>query len=119
MLTGVAGVRTRRDPDTTCGVGVVVSAEVLANQPDNTTIVEGLPTLAVEILSPNDVIEDVNEKIDALLEAGAPMVRLIDPHRRTVAVRVDADTELYGSRQGLPGEPVLPGLRVPVVRLFD
>jgi Uma2 family endonuclease len=120
VLGGEAGVRLRRDPDTTVGVDVVyISAEVAARRPDDTSLIDGAPVLAVEILSPNDTVEAVNEKIDGYLAAGVALVWLIDPHRRTVQVlRPGAEPELVTVLQELSGEPHLPGFRVPVAQLF-
>jgi Uma2 family endonuclease len=121
VLCGEAGVRLRRTPDTTVGIDVVyVSAEVAARRPDDTTLIDGVPVLAVEILSPNDVLEEVNEKIDDYLEAGVTLVWVIDPHRRTVEIfRPKSEPEMVNVRQELSGEPELPGFRVAVARLFD
>lgn len=121
VLTGDAGFRLSRDPDSIFGMDVAyVAASVLAGQSRSTTIIDGLPILAVEILSPNDTIEDINEKITAYLEAGIPLVWIIDPYRRTVTVhRPVAEPELFNVRQELSGEPHLPGFRVPVARLFE
>jgi Uma2 family endonuclease len=121
ILTGDAGVRLTRDPDTTFGIDIIyVSAEVLAQQTELSTIINGIPTLAVEVLSPSDLMEDVNDKIDALLAAGVPMVWIIDPRRKTVTVhRPDADPAIFGIRQELNGDPHLPGFRVPVASLFE
>jgi Uma2 family endonuclease len=121
VLTGDAGVRLQRDPDTTFGVDVVyISPAVLAQQTGAITLIEGVPTLAVEILSPSDVLEDVNDKIDAYLEAGVPLVWILDPHRRTVTVhRPGAEPELFNVQHILSGEPQLPGFSVPVRQLFE
>jgi Uma2 family endonuclease len=121
VLSGEAGVRLRRDPDTTVGVDVVyVSAEVLTRQTDETTVIDGVPVLAVEILSPSDTWEAVNEKVDDYLAAGVALVWVIDPHRRTVTVyRPGAEPELVNVRQELSAEPHLPGFRVPASRLFE
>jgi Uma2 family endonuclease len=87
VLGGEAGVRLTRDPDSTVGIDVIyVSAEVAARQPDDTTLIDGVPVLAVEILSPNDTLDDINEKIDQYLAAGVPLVWVIDPHDRTVTI---------------------------------
>jgi Uma2 family endonuclease len=120
VLCGEAGVRLRHDPETIVGVDVVyVSAEVMARQADDTTLLDGVPVLAVEILSPNDTMEDINEKIDDYLAAGVPLVWVIDPHHRTVEIyRPGAEPEMVNVRQELSGEPHLPGFRVPVAQLF-
>jgi Uma2 family endonuclease len=120
VLCGEAGVRLRRDPDSAVGVDVVyVSAEVMARQTDDTTLIEGVPVLAVEILSPNDTQEEIEEKIDDYLSAGVPLVWVINPHRRTVQIlRPGVEPEFVNARQELSGEPHLPGFRVPVAQLF-
>ena len=121
VLAGEAGIILRHDPDTTVGVDVVyVPAEVMVRQTSETTLVDGVPILAVEILSPTDIVDDVNEKIDAYLAAGVALVWIVGPYFRTVRVhRGDAEPELFNVRQELVAEPQLPGFRVPVSRLFE
>jgi Uma2 family endonuclease len=120
VLCGEAGVRLRRNPDTTVGVDVVyVPAVVAARRPADTSLIDGVPVLAVEILSPNDTQQEINDKVDEYLAAGVALVWIIDPHRRTVQVlRAGAEPETLNVRQELSGEPPLPGFRVPVARLF-
>lgn len=120
VLCGEAGCRLRREPDTTVGIDVVyVSAEVARRESTDTTLIDGVPTLVVEILSPNDTLAQINEKIDGYLEAGVPLVWAIDPHRRTVQVcRPGTEPESFNVREELSGEPHLPGFRVPVAHLF-
>ena len=120
VLCGEAGVILERDPDTTAGIDVVyVSAEVAARRSDDTTLIEGVPTLVVEILSPSDKQEEINEKLDAYLGAGVKVVWVIDPHDRTVLVyRPGSKTQLVNDDQELSGEPELPGFRVRAAQLF-
>ena len=120
VLCGEAGVRLRKDPDSTVGVDVVyVSAEVAARDSEETTLIEGVPILAVEILSPSDQQEDINEKIDDYLAVGVALVWIVNPHHRTVEIfRPGAEPELVNVRQELSGEPHLPGFRVAVAKLF-
>ena len=85
VLGGEAGVRLSHDPETTVGIDVVyVSAEVIVQQTDETTLIDGVPTLAVEILSPNDTIEEIHDKMTTYRLAGVPLVwmlRSVQPHR--------------------------------------
>ena len=120
VLGGEAGVRLQRTPDSTLGVDVVyVSADVVARQTDETTLIDGVPILAVEILSPSDTVEEIDEKVDTYLAAGVHLVWVMHPHNRTVTVhRPGAEPELVNVTQDLSGEPHLPGFRVPVARLF-
>jgi Uma2 family endonuclease len=120
VLAGDAGVRLARDPDTIVGVDVVyVSAEVMARQSDETTLIDGVPILAVEILSPSNTQEEIDEKLDQYLAAGVALVWLIDPHDRTVTIyRPGEAPQFVNDRQELSGEPHLPGFRVAVAELF-
>jgi Uma2 family endonuclease len=120
VLGGEAGVRLRRTPDSTVGVDVVyVSAETVAQQTDDTTLIDGVPVLAVEILSPSDTQEEIHEKVGEYLRVGVRIVWVMDPADRTVRVYgPDAGPQLFNEFQELTGDPHLPGFRAPVARLF-
>jgi Uma2 family endonuclease len=120
VMCGEVGVRLRRDPDTTVGVDVIyVSPELAAHEPDDTSLVDGVPVLAVEILSPSTVQERIDEKIDTYLQAGVQLVWVIHPRRRTVEVfRAGVAPMLVNEQQELSGEPHLPGFRVSVAQIF-
>ena len=121
VLTGDAGVRLARNPDTTFGVDLVfISAEVLARQTPGTAWIDGIPTLAVEILSPSDTVEDIHEKVTAYKQAGVPLVWIVDPYDRTVTVhRPHAEPELFNVKQNLGNIPQLPGFDVCVRAFFE
>jgi Uma2 family endonuclease len=121
VYCGECGVRLRRDPDLTVGVDVVyVPPEVVTVQSDQTTIVDGVPTVIVEILSPSDTVEEINEKIAAYRAAGVPHVWVVDPYLRTVVVhRPDKLPVLFNTTQEITAEPQLPKFKVAVSRMFD
>lgn len=120
VLAGEAGVRLTLDPDTTVGIDVIyISAELAARNPDDTTIIDGVPVLAVEILSPSNTVEEIDEKLDQYLQAGVALVWIVDTRDRTVTIyRHGQEPELVNARQELGGEPELPGFRVRVADLF-
>jgi Uma2 family endonuclease len=120
VLGGEAGVRLQREPDTTVGIDVVyVSPEVAARQGDDTTLVDGVPLLAVEILSPRDTIDEIHEKISTYLSAGVALVWVFDPYDRTATIyQPSTPPSFVNERQDLVGDPVLPGFRVPLAELF-
>jgi Uma2 family endonuclease len=120
VVGGEAGVRLRRNPDTTVGVDVAyVGPEVATRQGENTTLIDGVPVLVVEIRSPSDTDAEVNEKLDTYLEAGVAVIWEVSPHRRTVLVhRPGREPELFTLSQELTGDPELPGFRVPVAQIF-
>ncbi len=119
--SGEAGVYLSRDPDTTVGIDVAyISAETAAAQTDDSTMIEGVPILAVEILSPSDTTEEINDKIDLYIAAGVKQVWIVDPHFRTVRVhRQGRKTEFFTDDEDLTAEPDLPGFRVSVASLFE
>ena len=121
VLCGEAGVRLRRNPDLTVGVDAVyVPPDVVTVQTDATTLIDGIPSLVVEILSPNDTVEEINEKIAAYRAAGVPHIWVIDPYQRTLVVhRPNAEPALFNPTQEVTAEPQLPGFRTSVARLFD
>jgi len=120
VYSGEVGCRLRRDPDSTPGIDVVyISAELAAQEPEDTRLIDGIPTLAVEILSPSNTVEEVNEKLQEYLSVGVPLVWVVDPKFRTVTVyRPGAEPEMFNTTQQLSGEPHLPGFVVPVASIF-
>ena len=121
VLSGEAGCRLRKNPDTVVGIDVVyLSAELAAQDPDDTTIVDGVPVLAAEVLSPSDKQEETDEKIEEYLDTGTALVWVVNPRFRTVTVhRPDAKPVLFNDSQELTAEPHLPGFRAPVAKIFD
>jgi Uma2 family endonuclease len=120
VVGGEAGFRLRRDPDTSVGIDVAyVSAETVANTPETSAFFEGPPVLAVEILSPSDAQEDIDEKVDLYLATGVKIVWVVNPRFRTINVyRLDAKPQLFNELQEITAEPHLPGFRVAVREIF-
>ena len=121
VLSGEAGFTLERDPGTSVGIDVAyVSAEVAAQQNDSSTMIEGVPVLAVEVLSPSDTQEDISAKIDRYIVAGVKLVWIVDPHFQTVTVhRPDSKPDFFTSDDDLTAEPHLPGFRVAVRQFFE
>ena len=95
------------------------SAESVARQSDETTLIEGAPVLAVEVLSPSDKVEEINEKITTYLAHGSAMVWIVAPYIRTVQVhRPKSPPEMFNVAQSLSGGDLLPGLEFAVADLF-
>jgi Uma2 family endonuclease len=77
------------------------------------------PDLAVEVISPNDLAYEIDERVSDYLGAGTRLVWVINPVQRTVLI-YRADGSISGMREGgeLNGEDVIPGFRCPVHSLF-
>jgi Uma2 family endonuclease len=77
------------------------------------------PDLAVEVVSPNDLAEDAEEKVDELLRAGVTLVWVIHPVTRTVyVIRSDGTVSRLRAEDELSGEDVIPGFRCRVADIF-
>ncbi len=79
-----------------------------------------VPELAVEIISPNDLATKVRRKVRDFLAAGIPLVWVVCPESRDVAVyRLDGTGALRKEGETLDGEGILPGFACPVAALFE
>ena len=76
------------------------------------------PSAVVEVLSPGDRREDVEEKIRVYLAAGSSVIFLVDTERETVRVR-DARGERSLTADQTLGHETLPGFRLQVSDLFS
>lgn len=78
-----------------------------------------VPDLVVEVVSPNDLADEVNAKLIEWLDAGAQLVWIIHPIQQTVhAHRPAGIVARFRGTDTLTGDPVLPAFRVPVAELF-
>jgi Uma2 family endonuclease len=119
VLSNDAGIILERDPDTVRGPDVVLFDEVVKYEELNPKFSEGVPTLAVEVLSPNDRIGKVTRRINEFLQAGIKLVWLVDPDARDVTVyRKDRNEHVVEEGQELTGEDVLPDLRIRAADFF-
>jgi Uma2 family endonuclease len=108
-------------PTGTVGVDVAyVPPEVAVNRAADTTLVRGVPTLIVEILSPSDTQDELKVMRAAFRTAGVPLIWVVDPDERTVQIfPLGGRPTLVNDAEELTGGDALPGFRVPVARLFE
>jgi Uma2 family endonuclease len=73
------------------------------------------PDLAVEVVSPNDTVGELEEKLDDYREAGVPLVWVIYPDQRKARVfRPDGSAVEVMEDGELSGEDIIPGFRCPL-----
>jgi Uma2 family endonuclease len=83
-------------------------------------LITGAPTLAIEVVSPNDLAEDLARKIDQYLAAGSKAVWVIYPKAREVHIfRAGGVTVLRGADAVLEDPEILPGFSLPLAALFE
>jgi Uma2 family endonuclease len=119
VVGGETGFILTRNPASGVGIDVAyVSAEVAARAPE-AAYFEGPPVLAVEILSPSETQEEIDEKVAVYLESGVKIVWVVNPRFKTVTVyRPDAQPALFNENQTIDAEPHLPGFRAGVGSFF-
>ena len=77
------------------------------------------PDLAVEVISPTDLIEEVMDKIAEYFQAGVRLVWVVYPRLRMIQVyESPTRISILTSADELDGGNVLPGFRTPVAALF-
>jgi Uma2 family endonuclease len=77
------------------------------------------PDLAVEVVSPNDLYDEVERRVEDHLRAGVRLVWVISPPNRTMRVhRLDGTGASRRESDELDGEDVVPGFRSPIRDLF-
>jgi Uma2 family endonuclease len=78
------------------------------------------PDLAFEIVSPNDLAEEVNEKVVEFLGAGVRLLWVVYPASRTVHVfRPNGGAAFLAETDELSGEDVVPGFSCRVADVFS
>ena len=77
------------------------------------------PDLAVEVVSPNDLAYEIDEKVDEYEAAGVKLIWIVNPETKAVRVhRDDGTVTVLREKDELDGEHVVPGFRCRVADLF-
>lgn len=107
--------RRVRRPDTS----LILHSRMTAEEYDEGGHCPIVPDLVVEVISPNDVADEVEEKIAEWLAAGVRLLWEVYPNTRVVrAHRPDGTIALHRAADTLTADPVLSGFAVPVADLF-
>jgi len=119
VLNNDAGVILQRDPDTVRGPDVAVYFDAEGYDDIHPKYGEGVPTLAVEVLSPTDRMSRVTRKITEYLGGGVLAVWLIDPEDKNLTVyRRGAEPRLVEAADVVECGDELPGFRCRVGDFF-
>ena len=105
-----AGRDQSRKPDVAFVAGPMPS--------DPEAILALVPTLAVEVISPNNTAEEMEAKVGEYLAAGTRIVWLTFPESRMVIAFWDDGGAVFKAGDTITAEPVLPGFACPVADLF-
>lgn len=114
------GFKIASDPDTVRAPDVAfVSRERVPESGIPKKFWPGAPDLTVEVISPGDTLEEVEEKGEDWLSAGARGVWVVSPKRRGVTVyRSMADVTRLLEADELEGGDFVPGFRCKLSEIF-
>jgi Uma2 family endonuclease len=121
LFVGEVGIYTQRNPDRVRAADALfVTNETYACRSDQAAYLDVAPELVVEILSPNDTVMDLTEKLREYFAIGVKLVWVPDPRARRVMVfRSLTDVRELTETDQLSGDDVLPGFAVSVAALFE
>ena len=119
VLGNGAGIIWERNPDTVRGPDVVFYNQRRSYKELNPKFCEDIPTLAIEVRSPNDRTNKITRRISQFLGWGVALVWLIDPEDQTVAIhRRDQLPRVLEAEEELTGDEYLPDFRCRVADFF-
>lgn len=120
-VTGAeTGFKLASDPDTVRApdVGFVRRERIPAGDLTD-KFWPGAPDLAVEVMSPNDILTEVDEKVEGYLSAGVRLIWIVNPKTRTVtAHQQNSEPQMLTEIDTLDGLDVVTGFQYKVARLF-
>lgn len=107
-------------PDTVRGPDIsFLSAERIPDEGLPKGFIQGAPDLAVEVVSPNDTVAEIQAKVQEYLKHGTRLVWVLEPTTRTITVyRSLTDIRILTEDDVLEGEDVVPGFAYKVKDVF-
>jgi len=82
--------------------------------------IQGAPALAIEVVSPNDLAEELTQKVKQYLAAGAKAVWVVYPKTREVQVfRAGGGSLVRGEHETIEDTDILPGFSLDLKSVFD
>jgi Uma2 family endonuclease len=114
------GFRIGSDPDTVRAPDVAYLSRARVDETGEVTgFAPGPPDLAVEVLSPHDRFEAVEEKVFDWLDAGTRMVIVVNPAARSATIfRSRSEIVVLTEEEAIDGLDVVPGWTLPVREIF-
>jgi len=105
VVAAETGFVIARDPDTVRAPDLAfVKRERIPASGSTSKFWPGAPDLAMETVSPCDTVFEIDEKVQDWLDAGTPLVWVVNSKRRTVTVyRADKSVTILSDRETLEG----------------
>lgn len=114
------GFKLHSNPDTVRAPDIAfIEGHRVSAVGDTTGYWPGAPDLAVEVLSPDDRVSEIEEKVSEWLAAGSRQVWVVSPKMRTVTIYTSqTDIVTLTEKDSLNGGEVVPGFEVSVAEIF-
>ncbi len=121
VMSNDSFVKVRSNPDTLRGADVLfITYERLAKGRVPDGVLDVIPELVVEVVSPTNLWTELFTKVGEYMAAGVKVVVILDPRSETASVyRPDVVQETFRRNDTLTVPEVLPGFSVPVAKLFE
>jgi Uma2 family endonuclease len=120
VFAAETGFRLAADPDTVRAPDVAFVTKTRAEEVGKFEgFWPGAPDLAVEVISPGDSYNEVQQKVEEYLNAGASAVWVVDPRQRTITVyRSFTEMTILTENDTLEGGDIIPGFSCRVAEVF-
>jgi Uma2 family endonuclease len=116
MPISETGYMLRRNPDTVrCPDVSFVRKERIR---DERGLFNGAPDVAVEVVSPSDTVDEIQEKVLDYLAAGSVVVIVVNPRTRVVTIHTAGGTRQVPPDGSIEAPEILPGWSLPLSELF-
>jgi len=113
------GFKLESNPDTVRAADAAFVSRARLPAGPITGFFPGAPDLAVEVLSPDDTMSYIQDKVQQYLDHGTRQVWVADPANRTLTVYTpDHQARVYQSSETVPGDEMLPGFELPLTQVF-
>lgn len=120
VLVGEVGIYTRRTPDRVRGADLAFLSRKRAPAGPPKGFLDRAPELVVEIASPGDRWEEMQQKIEEYLACGVDQVWVIEPENRTLRAYNSAiEVRRFTAGAVLHGEGALAGFSLAIDTLFS
>jgi Uma2 family endonuclease len=119
VLSHDTGLLVKQNPDTLRGPDHMLFLESKPLHETSMKYVTDIPSLIVEVRSPDDRAGKIKKRVTEYLGRGAGIVWVVDPKIRVVTVyRRHKPAKVHGEKDVLDGNGVLPGFTLAVSQIF-
>ena len=119
VVVGEVGIYIRRNPDTVRAADVAFLSRQRVSEEPSEGFLEVAPEVVVEIMSPSDRWQNVQQKIEEYFAVDVHQVWVVEPDNQRVLV-YGSPTSLHKFESGdvIKGEGILEGFTLSVTELF-